>query len=817
MAAKKRTHRSGSGTARKGSTAERRRSGTARSRKMKKSAAKPRAKARPTLVELRVKGGTAPIARVATSVKLTPERLAGLAGEWMYVLRNRCRWAGDEELKDRILQRTVDTCDQLGIPESTLKQIVAADSRHLELQFFLPEGDAGFFAFDAVSCLPWEFVLSSATLAMGRSLPLLITRHLRTQLKRPSPTHEMLYIESAPGRVEGLYSFESERARLQASIGTTRWTVVRSPTADGLEERVRRHNPRVVHFSGIDTHQAEPLMEEFYQDERVSSRLVGGYPRDGAILRGADLPEVPVYHDDLARRLVGGDGGSPAPDIVTLNAYYSGARTARDCVRHGARAAIGFMDEVDDEGAENLYQTFYWQWRALDSSASKIPSAFGRTWYELRKQGANLFGTGIVLWLAQSAFDSTRQQVFTRAIDEDPYERDEPRLPTPEERKAASELPMSEVLQVDLQLRNEINYSLLHNSRPLVDALTLIKLTDHPLDNVQVEVQLNTGDVPLPFRCTELLLDQPQLPLADTVRVPLTASLLRAPRERIQSTLHVRVTWDGRPALDATEPVTLLPVDEWLDDTSNNPWLPSFVLPRDPAVTQIVGAARRHLITLQDDPGAGFDGYQTEPDQGGCEIVDQQVQAIWTTLVQEYRLAYINPPPAYSRRNQRLRSPSEMVSSRSGTCIDLALLLASCLEYVDIYPVVVLLSGHAFVGYWRAEQYHAEFAEIAHVPLQNNLEVGIYSVNSKVPLVDPFGWRLASQHYREILSYLQKGKIRFLEATGLCFNYSYAEAIDEGRADIRARKDFDSLLDIVLARRASPPVTPLPVILTAER
>ena len=99
------------------------------------------------------------------------------------------------------------------------------------------------------------------------------------------------------------------------------------------------------------------------------------------------------------------------------------------------------------------------------------------------------------------------------------------------------------------------------------------------------------------------------------MRIPLTAALLRSSRERIQSTLYVRVTWDNRIACEETKSVTLLPVDEWFDDTDKNPWLPSFVLPRDPAVTRIVTAARRHLVTLQDDPVAGFDGYQSVEDE----------------------------------------------------------------------------------------------------------------------------------------------------------------------------------------------------------
>jgi len=51
-----------------------------------------------------------------------------------------------------------------------------------------------------------------------------------------------------------------------------------------------------------------------------------------------------------------------------------------------------------------------------------------------------------------------------------------------------------------------------------------------------------------------------------------------------------------------------------------------------------------------------------------------------------------------------------------------------------------------------------------------------------------------------------------LEATYLTAAWSFADAIVEGRANMRSRRQFDSLLDIRLARSATPPVTPLPII-----
>ena len=109
------------------------------------------------------------------------------------------------------------------------------------------------------------------------------------------------------------------------------------------------------------------------------------------------------------------------------------------------------------------------------------------------------------------------------------------------------------------------------------------------------------------------------------------------------------------------------------------------------------------MDTDQDDPSAG---------------VDAQVRAIWTALVNEYRLQYINPPPAYSTRDPapaHARAISSM--SNTGTCIDLALLLASCLEYIDIYPVIVLLTRPRLRRLLAiGQEAHDEFATVKAIP-----------------------------------------------------------------------------------------------------
>lgn len=138
-------------------------------------------------------------------------------------------------------------------------------------------------------------------------------------------------------------------------------------------------------------------------------------------------------------------------------------------------------------------------------------------------------------------------------------------------------IDIGDCIHVDFDVESEVNYSLLHNNRELLTKLTITKLVNQPLKNIYVEVQLYVGSDSFPYRYTHLILDEVQLALAPLVKIPLTANLPRSLRERVQSAVYVKITCDGETAFEDTERVTLIPVDEWLDDTEKNPWLPSFV------------------------------------------------------------------------------------------------------------------------------------------------------------------------------------------------------------------------------------------------
>src|SRR4030095_1148172 len=165
--------------------------------------------------------------------------------------------------------------------------------------------------------------------------------------------------------------------------------IAATPSVSKLRDIVRSKHWEVIHVTGVDTHQAVSLVENFYEGLEVSPATwekiedQEGQIRDGMILRESRYKELPVAYTELAKLLVNPD---KAPYLVTLNLYHSGARIARELVKDGAHAAIGFLDEIDDELAELFFQAFYWAW-CRPGGAFSVPHAFVEAWKNLQGHG----------------------------------------------------------------------------------------------------------------------------------------------------------------------------------------------------------------------------------------------------------------------------------------------------------------------------------------------------------------------------------------------------------------------------------------------
>jgi hypothetical protein len=162
----------------------------------------------------------------------------------------------------------------------------------------------------------------------------------------------------------------------------------------------------------------------------------------------------------------------------------------------------------------------------------------------------------------------------------------------------------------------------------------------------------------------------------------------------------------GKIELHRTEPVWLLArttVPLAVQDPSTaalrdmTPYLGAFVTPNAPAIlTFLREIAGRH-------PDARLIGYQV-----GLDHVEPQVRAVFEAL-QAHGITYVNSvltmTPEQGLHGQRVRLPRESLADRAANCIDGTVLFASLLEAMSMEAAIVLVPGHAFVGWrtWREE------------------------------------------------------------------------------------------------------------------
>ena len=107
-------------------------------------------------------------------------------------------------------KRALEDLARLGVKLEFVKKLAAAMHIEVELHPWDAEDREANFIHEAAAEMPWEYLFSAATRGVGRHAPLLVTRLLRnhTEGVNPPPPKTVLFVESAPGRLEGSYEFE---------------------------------------------------------------------------------------------------------------------------------------------------------------------------------------------------------------------------------------------------------------------------------------------------------------------------------------------------------------------------------------------------------------------------------------------------------------------------------------------------------------------------------------------------------------------------------------------------------------------------------
>ena len=328
-------------------------------------------------------------------------------------------------------------------------------------------------------------------------------------------------------------------------------------------------------------------------------------------------------------------------------------------------------------------------------------------------------------------------------------------------------------LSLDVQLTPVVNYSQQQNGLPLIRRIAVRSLSDEELLNVELRVSSPDGFVqPERFFIA-------QIPARQTVEltdadVSLNAALLASLTERVKSSVEVSAWSGGEQIALASAEVTFLAFDEWHGDSYYPELLAAFVTPNHAAVTKILARAAKLLEQWTGSPS--FDAYQTQ----NPNRVLNQAAAIYAAI-QELNIVYAVPPASFETAGQRVRLCDAVAHAKLGSCLDLSLLYASCLEAAGLYPLLLLSRGHAFAGVWLEEMTFQEAVRD-----------------------DP---SLVSKRMAEGIA-----EIAVMECTCLCAGRACAfdEARTQGAAELNGAEPVRMVLDVHRARLAG--IRPLPPV-----
>ncbi|WP_415274083.1 DUF4011 domain-containing protein [Aquiluna sp. Uisw_065] len=127
--------------------------------------------------------------------------------------------------------------------------------------------------------------------------------------------------------------------------------------------------------------------------------------------------------------------------------------------------------------------------------------------------------------------------------------------------------------------------------------------------------------------------------------------------------------------------------------------LSTFVRPRDPSLDGLLTKARELKGTYRDSKDRPFSP-NTSGYQGNDEEVFAEVKALYEA-VQSSGIHYSNPPGSEDwTHGQLIRTNEEILFAKAATCLDSTVLFASLLENINIRPIIALIPGHAFIGFW---------------------------------------------------------------------------------------------------------------------
>ncbi|WP_084525968.1 DUF4011 domain-containing protein [Nocardia vaccinii] len=254
-------------------------------------------------------------------------------------------------------------------------------------------------------------------------------------------------------------------------------------------------------------------------------------------------------------------------------------------------------------------------------------------------------------------------------------------------------------LTVQVLTQPAINLALVHNGVPLIAGIRVTNNSGSSVVDLTVTVRLHGEGAELAPAWERThdgdLADGAEVFWDDFGAFTPSTSYLRDLNESHPSTLTVTVSRLWGRDIHLTAPLRVLAHNEWFNAPIFYDSLAAFVQPNTKSVQTVLDDAAELLRSNTGD--SSISGYQNGPERTAL------IAAALYEALRARRIRYTNPPASFEASGQKIRTTAQVLQERFGTCIDLSVTYAACLEAAGLRPLVWLVDGHAFAGFLRDE------------------------------------------------------------------------------------------------------------------
>lgn len=269
-------------------------------------------------------------------------------------------------------------------------------------------------------------------------------------------------------------------------------------------------------------------------------------------------------------------------------------------------------------------------------------------------------------------------------------------------------------LFIELQFEKKISYVMYHNRMNIVNVANVVNKGD-PLKDVTFRLHSSPSFFkPVESRYDLIQPGQSVFLLQDpSFSVILDPTHISEVTEKEVCTVTLEVQSSGEKIHEMSSLVDVLPFNYW-PGASMPETIACFVMPNSSSMSMMRSETSAILSSWGASPS--LDGYQSED----RDSVKRQAAAVYAAM-EKRNIIYVNPPANFDNTGQRVRTPEEVLSNREGTCIDLAVTYASILESIGINPLIFIIKGHAFAGFWLVDNYQNDIVNLDNAAVTRHI------------------------------------------------------------------------------------------------